>query len=292
MVTLKSKRQQGFTLVELMVALSLSLGLITALLFSYMSDLKAYDVTVASQALLNKGRITMQHLKLYIQQAGFRDLEQLQTNVQIEEENVGGKVMITGQSIVGWNNVAGTAGDIDSRPAPLDMDTQPKNAAVGSDILAVRFLGASNGIFSCSGAPVTNVNRPYTIYLFVKDVSLNPANVDPGDKRLVCQDATGSAHQILGSQVEHMHFLYGMDKAFEEANNSYRYYNAIEVGNNWSSVDRIKVSILIKQQVTQNPTDNDLVNNNTYTLLDREVTPAADNDFRTVLTETILIKNR
>jgi|GEM_PF-6266425 len=246
-------REQGFTLVELMVAMTLSLSLLAGLMYSVLGDMRAYESTRGSQTLASKGRISMQLLRLYIQQAGYRDLTQIKNNTQLPASGA----WIDGQKLRGFNAL--TAGTVTGLTAPK----------LRSDIISLRFFGAPQGIVSCNGTAVTSATAPngYQISLFV-----NTAD------NLVCQDTTGVF--VLNSGVEHLRLVYGI------TGNSYRYLNADAVAD-WSAVNRVKVSLLVAQAVTANR----LVNGNTYDLFDRAISAANDTRFRNVVNETVLIRN-
>ncbi|MFT6984479.1 MAG: type IV pilus assembly protein PilW [Psychromonas sp.] len=254
MAALKSK-QKGFTLVELMVAMTLSLTLLAGLMYSVLGDMRAYDNTRGSLALVSKGRMSIQLLRLYIQQAGFRNFAQLQANFALPVDTLGGKDLLAGQSIQGWNEVS-------SSP------TGVTDAKDDSDILALRFLGASEGIFNCDGTQFTDTTTATSLFIFVND-----------HEQLVCQ-VDGGAVNVLGENIEHLHLLYGLTGA------NYQYYDADNVPD-WTAVNRVKVSFLVAQNVTSNH----LINGKAYDLFARTISAANDTQFRNVVTETVLIRN-
>jgi type IV pilus assembly protein PilW len=263
MVALKSK-QKGFTIIELMVALTLSLSILAGLLYSVLGDMRAYESTRSTIDLSTKGRMSMQLLRLYIQQAGFRDFDQVKLNVQIPASSLGGRILVDGQILTGWDKITAVPSGV----------TNPR---MDSDILAIRFLGASEGIFSCDGSAVINVVNGSSIFLFVNT-----------NNELICQDASGTV--ILGEDVEYLRLLYGMNSAFGAAgNNNFKYYDASQINSaNWNAVNRIKVGMLISQNVNSNH----LINGNSYNLFDRQISAANDTNFRNVISETVLIRNQ
>jgi len=135
-------------------------------MYSVLGDMRAYESTRGSQSLVSKGRISIQLLRLYIQQAGYRDLDQIKTDTQLPPSGV----WIEGQKMRGINK----------QPAGFAAGfADPK---VDSDIISLRFFGAPQGIVSCNGTAVTPATAPngYQISLFVNTAS-----------NLVCQDTTG-----------------------------------------------------------------------------------------------------
>lgn len=257
MDTLNS-RQKGFSLVELMVALAISLFIIAGLFYSVIGDMKAYDSTRSTQGLATKSRMSIQYMKLYLQQAGFRNLEDLQNNNVFSDDTP----WIQGQILRGFNNVSsGTVTGIED----------PK---MGSDIAVIRYLGDTTGIFSCDGSEVTSQDEQ-VMTLYVNTNS-----------ELICIDgAVGAEAEILDENIDNLRLLYGIS---EDA--SYQYFTATQIdsANNWNIVNRVKVGLLVSQNVR----GNHLENEQRYRLFDREISAANDTNYRKAITETVLIRNK
>jgi type IV pilus assembly protein PilW len=244
---------KGFSLVELMVAMSLSLFIIAGLFYSVLGDMKAYESVRGTQGIVTKSRMTLQSLRLYIQQAGFRDVAALRNNF----------LFTAGASTAGWQwqygqNLQGTTSSA--------VITDGKS---GSDIIAVRFSGAiQSGIISCDGTNLIN-NNTNEITLYV-----NNAN------QLMCKDNADAA-LLLDDNVEFLELLYGTTA------NTTRYFTASNVSD-WSTVNRIKIGLLLSQAVSGNT----LTNSNDYTIFNQTISAANDTNFRKVVMETVLIENQ
>jgi type IV pilus assembly protein PilW len=78
------KRQQGFTLVEIMVAIALSLLLIAGVIQIYISSKESYRVQSELARLQENQRIAMEFLQNNIQQAGFKPYGAPPINNRIE----------------------------------------------------------------------------------------------------------------------------------------------------------------------------------------------------------------
>ena len=244
---------KGFSLIELMVAMALSMFIIAGLFYSVLGDMKAYESARGTQGLAAKSRMTAQTLRLYIQQAGFRNLAQLKNNTAFDATtSPAGWVWASGQILQGTTSSA--------------VMTDEKN---GSDIIAVRFSGeAQVGIVSCDGTNLmANAINEITLYVNNND-------------QLMCQDNNNAA-LLLDENVEFLELLYGT------SDNTTRYFTASDVVD-WSNVNRIKVGLLLSQPVA----GNSLTNSNTYTLLNRTISAANDTNFRTVVMETVLVTNQ
>ena len=100
-----NKLNKGFSLVELMIAMIVSLFILAGLFYSVMGDMRSYESARSSQELVTKGRMAVQTLRLYIQQAGFRDITALknETTFSAGTSNVGG-TWDYGQVVQGMTN--------------------------------------------------------------------------------------------------------------------------------------------------------------------------------------------
>lgn len=248
-------RQKGFSLVELMVALVLSLFLIAGLFYSVLGDMKSYDSTRGTQELVTKSRMSIQYMRLYLQQAGFRDLKQLKLNLALSQRNNWSE----GQVLRGFNAVSS------------GMATGVTNPLDNSDIVTVRFSGAAEGIFGCNGDQITSLDE-HEITLYVNT-----------DNELICDN--GITEEILDNQIDNLRLLYGLSDS-----NSYQYFTAAEIENNkkWNAVNRVKVGLLVSQQVQANHLNNSQI----YQLFDRDISAANDTNYKKVITETVLIRNK
>ncbi|GLS89543.1 hypothetical protein GCM10007916_06100 [Psychromonas marina] len=248
------KSNKGFSLVELMIAMVASLLIVASLFYSVIGDLKAYESARGTQNLVAKSRMSVNTLRLYIQQAGFRDIEALKANTVYDAD-------VSAATIWNWE-----AGQIMQGTTSSATITDNKT---DSDIIALRFSGAAtDGIVSCAGDDIASaVMHEITLY------------VDDHDQ-LRCRDNTDAA-LILDEAVEFLELMYGT------TDNPTRYFSANDVAD-WSSVNRIKVGLLLSQEVSANH----LENNNSYTLFNHTVSAANDTNYRTVVVETVIIENQ
>jgi len=244
---------RGFTLIELMVSMAASLVIIAGLFYSIIGDLRAYESTRATQGLVTKSRMVVQTLRLYIQQAGFRDIDALRMNVLYAAET----------SAAGW--VWGSGQIIQGALSSSNISDEK----TGSDILALRFSGASQGgVVSCDGTHLTTSDTN-EVTLYINE-----------DNQLMCRD-NASVALLLDENIEFLELLYGTTDAPN------RYFTASNISN-WDTVNRIKIGLLLSQEVSSNH----LINENAYTIFNNTVSSANDTNFRRVVMETILIENQ
>ncbi len=250
------RKQTGFGLVELMIALVLSLIVVGGLYAALISDKKSYEATRANQLLVNKNRMGMQTMRLYVQQGGFRDFNQLydKTLMPISGPDMFQLSWDENQILQGVDNTNQFAG---------------VNLKANSDVISLRFFGAeapNDTIFSCSGDTLA-ADTVTTINFYVNTNS-----------ELVCRDSFGST--IFDTDIDSLQLLY---QSAEEGD--YKYYKADEV-TDWSLINRVKVGLLVAQDVTMG----NLQNTNSYQVLDQAIT-ANDKKLRQVVSETILLLN-
>ncbi|MGJ8581160.1 MAG: PilW family protein [Psychromonas sp.] len=246
------KSNAGFSLVELMIALLVSLFILAGLFYSVMGDMRSYESARSTQGLVTKGRMAIQTVRLYIQQAGFRDSTALKNETTFSADtSSAGEAWEYGQIIQGMTS----SSEIDDEKAD-------------SDILVVRFLGAvEDGIVSCEGDDLDETTSNEVI-LYV-----NTSN------QLMCQDNDDDP-VLLDENIEFMELLYGTE-------DDYQYFTASEVSD-WTEINRVKVGLLISEDVSAHG----LTNSNEYTIFNQTISAANDTNYRNVVMETVIISNQ
>ncbi|WP_432454790.1 PilW family protein [Agarivorans sp. QJM3NY_29] len=248
-------QQRGFSLVEMMIALMLSLLVVGGLYAALIGDKKSYQATRANHLLVSKNRMSMQTLQIYLQQAGFRDFQQLYQNTllpQVNSEDSAGFTWDEGQFIQGLENQNSYLG-----------------AKPNTDVVSLRFYGAAlpnSSIFSCNGDELA-ANSSTSLSFFVSTTN-----------QLICRDSGGDT--VFDQDIDSLQLLYGSRDEHE-----YKYYKASEVSD-WRQINRVKVALLVAQEV---PMGN-LSNQNRYSVLDEDIA-ISDKKLRQVVNETILLIN-
>ncbi len=245
-------RSRGFSLIEMMVALLLGMILTASVSSALIGGLRGYDNTRANQQLTGKSRTNMLSARYYLQQAGYRNFDQIILNTDFTQANVLGFDWVAGQFIRGMNDVAAYA-----------------NALPGTDVVSWRTFGDLEGsLVGCDGLPLSNDSQ-HQSQLFVSSAN-----------ELICQTETG-VNVVLDENVLDMQVLYG-----QQGNGGLVYRAADQVAD-WLLIDRIKIALLIEQPLSLS----EVPNQQLYQVLDREVAPAETPSLRTVVTETILLRN-
>ena len=244
---------KGFSLIELMISMAVSLLIIASLFYSLIGDMKSYESIRSTQGLVSKSRMAVQTIKLYISQAGFRQFTDVEYSKAFESTtSTAGWVWSSGQILQG--TVSSSTVD--------DEKTD-------SDIIVLRFSGAEEiGMVSCDGTNLTSTDiNEITLYVNVND-------------QLMCRNNNDTAI-LIDENIEFLELLYGTD---ETPN---RYFLASEI-DDWASVNRIKIGMLLSQVVTASS----FTNSNNYTIFNQTISAQNDSSLRAVVMETVAINNQ
>lgn len=224
LIRVKPLRQQGLTLVELMVAMAISLLITLAAVAALIVSRQGFTALDASSQLRDNGRFAADLLQRLGGQAGYLNVDYV-----MEEARLYGKpVKVTGKatdpepSVMGVNNAKRIAG------TDFDWGKSDTSDSGSSDILAFRFSPAldftdssstrQTGMIDCSGNPIRDVPSDSTDrYISVLYVAISPTDNEPA---LFC--ASGLAGAVAAGQpliqgVENFQVLYGVDRVTPNA---------------------------------------------------------------------------
>lgn len=202
-------RQAGLTLVELLVAMAISLVVAAAAGYALLSGLQGFSSVDAASQVRDNGRFASEMITRLAQQAGFRDALHAATTRQA-----------AGAGADPWPSVYA---ENDARPQPADPSrTFIAGGINGSDVLVLRHQAAETypgsgradpSIIDCSGASVPDTALPTGR----DDVLAHVLYVDDlrGEPTLFCvtiyPDGTAGGVQPLVSGVETFQVLFGTD---------------------------------------------------------------------------------
>ena len=217
--------QRGHTLVELMIALALSLYLVTGLIQSLLANKQAFRFVVHQAQINNSGLYALQVFEEHLQRAGYRNENFVSTSHLNGADAFNENDLFTTSAVVaGANNVSG------------DSTIKP-----GTDVLHMRYFSALDGEFKdCRGANLEAQHGLVTMSFFV----------DP-ENQLRCrgrQNAGGGRPSaVLLQGVAQMQVLYRL-RQVDGASIVYMYLNADEMNQradqSWRSVDAIKLVVV------------------------------------------------
>ena len=246
-------KQNGFSLLELMIAIGLGLFLMSGLLSVLSSGNSSYISIHNSSQLYEDSRLVMSYLHRKIKGAGFRgNIDEHKTQTPFAGKTVNGIVLAENQIVFG-TSITG-----------------------GNDSLTLRYKGfgttADGSIKDCEGDPV---NQNTEVILTYK---VNSSN------QLVCEDQNTLVQTVIIDNVERFKVLYGEDGAgYAVASDG----TGSTATTDWNKIDKIRFALLLRseQQIAG------ATNNQTYTMLSKTITTNKDRYMRTVFEDSVQLLN-
>ena len=256
-------RQQGLTLIELMVAMVISLVISLAAISALMIAREGFSTVDAASQLRDNARFASDIIQRITAQTGFKDRAYAAAAIPAAVKGV-----TPTPNISGFNNALISATD------PMNTSTARTSSVVGygSDILIVRyqtveaFPGSTTSDMSmidCSGAAPAALpaNR------YDRMVSIFHVAIDQGEPTLMCTySATGAAPFStvpIVQGVENFQVLYGTDgvvagtastepttagtpNAFLRADQLVVAGNQTGTNNNWRRVRSLRIGLIMR----------------------------------------------
>ena len=247
-------RQRGLTLVEIMVALVISLFLLAGLLQMFIGTRQSSRVQENLSRVQENGRFAIDFLSRNIRLAGYRSRATIEEGRSFEDK-------FSGVRAIQGTNDDGTN---------------------GSDTLTVAFEGESAGQGDIRNCLNTQINDSVTSNN-IFSINTNAS----GKNELRCQ--SGAVTQTILEDVENMQILYGVKAIGDSLGVAERYVPADSVNtiqDGWNRVVSIRVSLLVRT-----PENNLVADPQPYTFNGVTVTPT-DRRLRRVFTTTITLRNR
>ncbi|MGE3319033.1 MAG: PilW family protein [Candidatus Berkiella sp.] len=250
---------QGFSLIEAMIAIVLSLILLAGVLQIFLNNKNIYNLGTGFSQLQENGRFTSAYMARTIRFAGYRSTPATGNFPSMTTTYPTSASYITGTSNNGQN---------------------------GSDTFTIRYQGSGDGAGNPDGTVRDCLNRPIDANVIATNTFSLTAN-----NELQCQAVNASASpsnstQVLINGVENMHVLYGED--LNNDNTADRYVGINFPGLNLSKIVSMRLSLLLKSDEAIKPTATSI----TYNLLGTTYTPTADQFLRQQVTFTVLLRNQ
>lgn len=225
--------QQGVTLVELMVAMAISLLITLAAIGALIVTRQGFTAVDASSQLRDNGRFAADLLQRLGGQAGYLNALYVMEEARLyggDSIKVAGKANNPEPSVMGANNAKWAAG------TDFEWGKTTTSDSGSSDILVFRFLPSADftdgsgkrqtGMIACDGNPIddyqpADMNDRHISVLYVR----GPTDTDP-DPALMCisgrskdygntsaqKIVSDSVTQPLIQGVENFQVLYGVDR--------------------------------------------------------------------------------
>jgi type IV pilus assembly protein PilW len=242
----RGRRQSGFSLVELMIALVLGLLLVAALTSIYLGSSQSYRTQGSISQVQEAGRFAHLLVVPIARQAGYLPNPQTQLDPALVFKGSNNKL-----AVFGIDNASGGAPTAANFPG-----FDPTKVVSGSDIVALAFEGKSADISST----VTNADTPLKTCLGRTVGSTQVAvniffvrNDDTGTPNLYCYDSltdeqsststgTSISPQPLVPGVADMQILYGIDSGNDFGANQYVPATSVS---DWTRVASLQFSFTV-----------------------------------------------
>jgi len=216
--------QRGFTLLEIMIAMSIGLFLLGALVTIVQSNKAVFLNQNQLVQLQDSERMAMTLMADVIQSAGY---------FPDPTTNSVGSTLITSGAFANGQAITGSS-----------------NAAAPGDTIAVRYMTAPlDGILNCSGVPNPNAAGGANI-LYVNQFSINASS------QLICQvtTAAGSTTYTLVNGVTNLRVYYGVKTLATPGNNADTYLLASQMTPaNFSSVITVMLQLTFTNPLAAQP---------------------------------------
>jgi len=226
------QRQRGLTLIELMVAITISAVLLLSMVEIFSSSKQTFRTQEALSHLQESARFTRYYLSYIIRQAGYR------SQLNATESSV-----FAGQPAVFGQNDVGTTASIDDASGPIALN----NVASGTDVIAIRYQGNPDNLTGhclshrplASATAVTNTDIATNV-LFVKQ------DPDSGLRSLSCKrrvNAQTDNEQPLVTGVEDLQVLYGVNTTPGSSQATVNQYLPANQVSDWNNVLSVRITL-------------------------------------------------
>ncbi len=269
-------RERGVTLIEMMIAMLLSLILVAGVGTVYVSSKRNYAARDELATMNDNARVALETLRHSLEHAGYATPARLPIGryfyVSGDADPQAGNCRTLGATAINaMKNMATSNGGANA------SDTISVRF-IGDDTLNVDVLNKALPAGCWGGLPSITDSLIYNGFRIATSggyPSLMAAGLN-----------TNMANQPVVNGIENMQFLYGID--VNDDGTADRFVNAANVGANWEKVVSIKVALLAR---SLNPVS-DTASQPTFNLLDTTYKPAsADRYQRAVYTEVIRLRN-
>ena len=204
-----AREQNGFSLIELMIALFIGLFLLGGLLTIVQNNRRVFGAQNQLSQLQDSERLALTMMTDVIQMAGyFPDPTSNSPQSTMQASSATTPAMVAGQALTGKSNAAATT----------------------PDTITVRYTtSGSDNILSCTGTSKTGA-----IFTYINQFSVNNAN------QLICTREDGVAYPLVNG-VTNLKVMYGVNTT-GSGNNVDSYQTATQV-TNWNNVISVQITL-------------------------------------------------
>lgn len=274
------RHEDGRTLIEVMIALTLGLMITGVLLSVYLSNKQSYSTNTDFARMQQDARLAMHQLTFHIRMGGYAPPNAAKANAFRNRQ----MTTLSDYAVRGCNG-----------GYPEDQTATPScsNTLTGSDAIDVTYVvdplnsagdvGATVGT-DCTGAASTEADGIITNRFYV---AVNPDTQQP---ELFCKGSSNApafpnAAQPLAENVESMDITYGVDTNDDKSIDQYDVPASEAL--NWDQVVAVRVCLIVR---TANA--NIALKPQTFLNCRGEMEVAPDRRLRTAVTSTLMLRNR
>nr|CAA6828973.1 MAG: Unknown protein [uncultured Thiotrichaceae bacterium] len=284
----KSKliRLRGFTLVELLIAMTLGFFLIAGVGTVYIGSKKTYKLQAQVAELDENARHAMRALKQHIAHAGYAS----STGVVLDNY-----IIPTGTDLAALEATCSDGVSNVSSMGPIAASFD--GAGLAGDTIGLAFMADGSLASDCTGGVLRSECLPPDAPSVEARLIYNSFSVGNSANRnsikglvpmLRCGGSRNASRQDMARGVENIQFLYGVD--FNGDGSVDNYWNATTVDNSpvyaWGKIISVRVGLLVR---SVEPVFDDNLEV-TYQVLDQNITKT-DRFKRGVYTTTVRLKN-
>lgn len=232
--TRRRTTQQGFSILELMVALLIGMLITGAMVVNYASLRRTFGLHDGMAQLQDSQRLILTLMSTTLQQAGYYTNPSVDTRISAlpgaaSVAWAGGtppSTLAAGQAVIGIGNGTGTG--------------------AASDGVAVRFQASSgDGLMNCLGG--THPGGAAAAEVWINTYQIN------GQNELTCS-FNGATPVPLAANVQRMRIEYGVDFDGNGSNDSYLPASVVTASGRWDSVHSIRLSFQLLDPAAATPT--------------------------------------
>ena len=263
-----SWRQRGFSLIELMIAMTIGLLLMTALSQLFITSKRNFSATDDSARIQENIRFATQVLTRHLRLAGYR------TDATIAPATT----FASGTNSAGlFGTEGGAASDsIKIRFQGSGSGTSPARATMATAYMTADDNNADGLVVDCRGYKVHSTLIALNEYTIATGAN--------GSNALFCNGSE------LVSDVDNMQILYGVDTDSPAIETNYgpNFYVSASSVTNMDLVTAVKIALLFR---SPNPTS-DVTISKSYNLLGTTIPSFGDRRSRRVASVTVNLRNR
>lgn len=255
----KKSAQRGFSILEVMIAITISLILLAGVLQIFLNAKGSHNLEIGFNQLQDNGRFMDEYLMRNVRLAGYRTPPVSSSNfTALNSIFTGGTAYVSATNGGGPN---------------------------GSDTLTIRFQGSGNGAGTPDGTIIDCLGSAADANTMVTNTFSITNNNELQCQAINANAATPNDTQVLISGVENFKVLLGED--LDGDNTADRYVPGNYAFLNLDRVVSVRVSLLMRTEQPVNP----FVQNTSFYLAGSSYTPPADRYLRKQFTFTILLRN-